>query len=251
MTEDETVVLLHGAAGRSSTLTAELRTWQHRSRSQRAFELAHASRIGGAMIHSRQGGLAPEESEARWRVAHGPGGRYRWDEISRSGEGPGVRGTHGSDGERAWFVGSDAVHLTRPPGAGLLHRLLDPAWVLTHDLDVRGETESNARPALEVRARARPFRLASGGAADMAAERDLVVDAERGFLHRDAALVEGEPYDVMVLREIVLDSPIDPAAFAPHVPPGMPVHDHTKDPPPPPPWARRRRWHVQWPVTRW
>jgi hypothetical protein len=85
----------------------------------------------------------------------------------------------------------------------------------------------------------------------MAAERNLLVDAERGFLHADTALVEGRPYDIMELRDIALDVDIDPALFEPDIPDGVKVFDHSHDPPQPRPWERRRRLHVQWPISRW
>lgn len=87
----------------------------------------------------------------------------------------------------------------------------------------------------------------------MASERDLVVDAERGFLHRDTALVDREPYDTMELRDVVVDVDIDPHIFASRVPAEFKVIDMSQEPPHPMPWERdrRRRWRIQWPVTRW
>ena len=243
------LVLLHGAVDRTTTLTGELRTWQHGSRSQRAFEVARP--VGGTMVHYRGGSDEAQESEAVWRVVQGAGGRYRWDQVSQSGAAVhvGRPGTQGCDGQRAWFVGPDTVHV-HPAHGNALHRLLDPSWVLTHDLDIVGDGESSGRAVALVRATARSSRPRSGGASDMAAERDLVVDAERGFLHSDTGLVDGEPYDLMELRDVVLDPQIDPATFNPEIPPGMRVDDHMGDPVRRP-WERQRRWHFQWPLSRW
>lgn len=58
---------------------------------------------------------------------------------------------------------------------------------------------------------------------NMEAERVLVVDNERAFLH--SALVDGEPYDTMELLDLTLDRQIDPAIYTPEVPPGIPVHE--------------------------
>jgi outer membrane lipoprotein-sorting protein len=247
------LVLLHGAVGRTTTLTGELRTWSHASRSQKAFQSARNVSMGGNMVHYTRRSDGVEESEAVWSVVQGPGGCYRWDQLSQEGSGVGVipLGTQGCDGERAWFVGHDAVYVNRAHANMMESRLLDPTWLLTHDLEIIDESEVNGRAVLNVRASTRETRQRSGGAADWAAERDIVVDAERGFLHRDTALVEGEPYDVMELRALVVDAAVDPAVFEPDVPPGMKVVDHTHDPPLPGPWDRRRRWHFHWPVTRW
>jgi len=180
---------------------------------------------------------------------------YRWDQVSQTGGYVGVapEGPQGCDGERAWHLRTDSVYVTRAHGCALVQRLLDPAWVLTHDLDLLGEDESSGRQVLRVRAVARSSRPRSGGAADMAVERDLAVDAERGFLHADTALVDGQPYDSMELRNIVLDEPVDTSVFDPEIPTGFKVIDRSQDPPTPLPWERdrRRRWHVRWPVSRW
>ena len=106
-----------------------------------------------------------------------------------------------------------------------MQRLVDPSWVLTHDLDVTGPTVANARPALVVRAVARPNRVRSGSPQDLAAERELIVDAERGFLHRDIALFDGVAYDVMEWTELTLDPPLDDATFAIDIPAGFEVID--------------------------
>jgi len=112
-----------------------------------------------------------------------------------------------------------------------IERLADPSWVLTHDLETVGEAFAGDRAVLVVKATARPFRARHGSASDMASERDLVVDAERGFLHRDAALLEGEAYDVLELGGVTLDG--DPAAdtFSVTIPAGAPVLDTSGDDP--------------------
>jgi len=245
-------VLLHDAVHRTKTLTGELRMWRHQARSQRAFGAARSAMMVSGMVHGVRRNDGVDESETLYRVAQGPGGRYRWDEVARSGPRADNtdHGAQGCDGVRAWYVGPEAVRLTRPHGCVVVQRLLDPAWVLSHDLDVVGEATSSGRAVLQVRATARPSRPRSGGPADMAAERDLVVDADRGFLHRDAALVDGEPYDVMELRDVVLDEELDQTIFDPEIPPGMKVLDYTKDQPPPSPWDRKKTWHLRWPIRR-
>ena len=245
--------LLHGAVHRTETLTGELRAWRHNARSQRAFEIAtETATMGGvAMVHGVARFDDVQESETVWRVVQGPGGRYHWQEISLSGSGVGLPGgTQGCDGKRSWSIEPDGVRLGRPRSCALTERLLDPSWVLTHDLEVTGETLAGDRPALQVKAVARPSRPRGGGAADMAAERDLIVDAERGFLHRDSALVEGQPYDIMEMRNVVLDPELDSAVFDPEIPAGAKVFDYSRERPVAP-WNRVRRWHLRWPISRW
>ncbi|HWW54441.1 MAG TPA: hypothetical protein VNY84_11765 [Acidimicrobiales bacterium] len=256
MADGDLLALLHGAADRTTTLTGDLRSWWHASRSSRAFERARVFASGpiGTMVHHVGGpGEVPDEGEMVWRVVHASGGRYRWDPVSQVGpyRGHAPPGRQGSDGQRTWNVGDHTVFIGPRHGSMLGQRLLDPAWALTHDLEIVGDAESSGRSVLRVHAVARPDWPRSGGAAEMAAERDLLVDAERGFLHGDTALVDGEPYDEVSLRSVVLDAPVDPSMFDPDIPAGFEVFDHSTDPPPPLPWERRTRWHFQWPITRW
>ena len=251
MAEAGLLVLLHGAVDRNAAMTGELRTWSHAARSQEAFEVAAAAMAIGGTMHLIGAPDGAEESESRWRVVHAAGGRYRLDQVAQSGRSTGVvhPAAQGCDGERSWYRTAEEVFLGRSR-VNMLMRLLDPSWVLTHDLAVVDRGESSGRPVLHVRATARPSRPRGGGAADVAAERDIVVDAERGFLHADTALVHAEPYDLMELREVIVDPDVDPDVFAPDIPDGMKVNDHTGDVTGRP-WEHRRRWHVQWPVTRW
>ena len=131
MTGDDLVVLLHDAVDRTETLTGELRLWRQQSRSQRAFDIARSAPGVVGMTHSARRSDGVDESETVWRVAHGSGGRYRWDEMTRSG--PRVdnthQGPHGCDGQRAWYVGPEAVRLTRPHGSALVQCLIRAGYL--------------------------------------------------------------------------------------------------------------------------
>lgn len=87
-----------------------------------------------------------------------------------------------------------------------------------------GETPSKLR-ALERKPRAgHSSRIAHG-----ADELQLAVDLERGVLLRHAALLEGSPFEVKEITEIVFDEDLDPELFQLQ----------------PPPERRRRRRRIQ------
>jgi hypothetical protein len=203
---------------------------------------------------ARAGNDQPQETEVRWRFLSGPGGRYRRELVPAVSPRPFMQHPRleGNDGRRAWSITDRHVHIHASRTSELTQRLLDPVWVLTHDLEVTGRTISSGRPVIQVRATARPSRLLHGSAKDMAVERDLVVDAERGFLHADTALVDGLPYDVLELRDVQIDSPVDLAAFELEVPPGAEVIDssaYRRDFRPP--WDRHRwQWRLRHPLAR-
>jgi hypothetical protein len=80
----------------------------------------------------------------------------------------------------------------------------------------------------------------------MAGERDVVVDAQCGFLHSVATLIKGEPYDAMELRDLVLDVEVERGTFSPDIPLGLRVVPLPRTPSAP--W--QRRWRVRWPISR-
>jgi hypothetical protein len=246
------LVLLYGAWERTGPLAGELRSWQHDERSQQAFRVA-GHQVGSFSLLRRSGDDRPEETELCWRFVSGSGGRYRQELIPGTAD-PLMRQRHleGNDGQRAWAITDGQVYINPPRPSEATQRLLDPAWVLTHDLEVTGRRVSSGRPVVQVRATARPARLFSGSAKDMALERDLVVDAERGFLHADTALVDGLPYDILELRDVQIDSPIDLASFELEVPPGAEVIDTSSYQPDfQAPWDRHRwRWRLRHVLAR-
>jgi hypothetical protein len=247
------LVLLHGAWGRAESLSGELRSWQHHEGAQRAFEVA-GHRIGSVGMVRHAGGEEPAETENRWRFVSGPGGRYRQELIPAVSAHPLMRHprVEGNDGQRSWSITDHQVYLHASRPSGLSQRLLDPAWVLTHDLEATGRSLASGRAVIQVRATARPSRLLQGSAKDMAVERDLLVDAERGFLHADTALVDGRPYDLLELRDLQIDSPFDVTAFELEVPPGADVIDasaYRRDFRSP--WDRHPwRWRLRHPLAR-
>jgi hypothetical protein len=247
------LALLHAAWERTGPLSGELRSWQHHERSQQAFGVA-GNRVGGFEMVRHAGGAQPEESECRWLFVSAPDGRYRQELVPAATAHPFVRHPRieGNDGRRAWSIIDEKLHIHPSRPSELTQRLLDPGWVLTHDLEAAGETTSSGRPVLEVRATARPSRMLQGSAKDFAVERDLVVDAERGFLHSDIALVGGLPYDVLEMRGVQVDTTLDPAAFELQVPPGAEVFDSSDYQPDfRAPWDRHPwRWRLRHPLWR-
>jgi hypothetical protein len=55
-----------------------------------------------------------------------------------------------------------------------------------------------------------------------------VVDAERGFLHSDTALVDCEPCDAVELRNIVLNVEVDGTTLAPDIPRPQGLRPHAR-----------------------
>jgi hypothetical protein len=77
-----------------------------------------------------------------------------------------------------------------------------------------------------------------------------VVDAERGSLHSDTALADGERCQITELQNIVVDPEVGATLLELEIPPGVGWHDHSNDRLPVPTWHRRRRLHLHWPIVR-
>lgn len=238
---DELLVLLHGAFGRVSTLAGVMRHWKHFERGRRAFDAALIVRHF-SMTRAPDG--SSQERQELQRIWFSAPRRYREETFS-------VVGPHAEldqdrlkidDGTVGWLIGPKEV--TKVPPGALGHdlmRLLDPAWVLTHDLTVEDELENCGRPVLQVRADARAHVPRSGHAADMAATRQLLVDANLGFLHRSTALLDNEPYDVVEIQDLLLDHELDDGLFHPEIPSGTRIDDYSVRTSPSMPPQRRHR----------
>ena len=219
--------LMHGAFGRVSTVTGVLRHWRRSDLGQRAIETALIVRHV-SMVRAAPG--SPQEREDVQRVWFASPSRYRSETISAVGHLGHLdpQGLAIDDGEVGWLIG--ATEVTKVSSGVLDHdllRLLDPTWTLTHDFMIEGQVEIRGRPVLEVTAAARAHVPRSGNAADMAAKRRLLVDAELGFLHQAVALVDDEAYDILELQDIELDSGIDDELFSPQLLPGTRINDHS------------------------
>lgn len=243
VSEDELVVLLHKAGRNGVALQATLRRWSNAALSRLAMQQAHPDGFSTAMYRPPTKG-EEAASETQWWVIEAPDGRHRWELRSQTPESSGVRiyeQVTVDDGARTIQLYHDHAVISRSGRPSALRRLLDPAWLLTHDLEVISEGNVNDRPTVTACARRRPNRPASGGPTDMAPERRIVVDGNEGFLHADTALLDNEPYETMELLDLHL-GPVTPGSFTLQLPPGLRVLDATKT------QERQRtpRWPLRW-----
>lgn len=172
-----------------------------------------------------------------------PDGRHRWELRSATPAGGVVvhESVRVDDGERTIRLYDDHAVVSRSFRSGL-ERLLDPAWLLTHDLEAVSEGEVNGRPTVTARAIRRLSRSPSGSPTDMAPERRIVIDMEDGFLHSDNAVIDDEPYETMELLDLHLGVPIDAGSFTLQLRPDLRVLDGTS--------TRQGRRTLRWPL-RW
>jgi hypothetical protein len=103
-------------------------------------------------------------------------------------------------------------------GIGPAETLLVPAPVVpVLDLEVLGPGRTLGRDTWRVRAvpAGDPFARLMGlhGLGVGADEYELLVDAERGFLLRAEARLEGRPFRVVEVTELAVDEPIPPETF--------------------------------------
>jgi hypothetical protein len=228
-TDPSLLALLHGAHERTRSWRGRLRQWEHLERSQQAFRAAETltdTTAPGAAAHT-----PASVREEAWMVVFDADGRFRKDAI----DGPDPprldsRQTRieAEDGERFWLITEDQVYIRKAKSwDGVVLRLTDPVWALVHDLEVIGEGVSSDRPVLEVRATPRAHQPRNGHVSEMASERLLLVDQERGFLHSDTALIRGLAYDILEVSDLELDIDIDPRFFTPEIPAGFEIIDMT------------------------
>lgn len=104
--------------------------------------------------------------------------------------------------------------------------MLDPAALLASaQLSIVGERTVAGRAAIAVRGNAFPASplFQDAGLAHMMGEREFVIDAERGIMLRDTCLLDGQPYIVSELSELVFDEPIPSETFVFLAPEGEPI----------------------------
>ena len=215
--------LMRRPGARFRTLQATGRDWQHRSRIDHAYGRGRPIGLAAISLVRTPGEGEPEESENIWRT---------WVEL------PDHRREEfavGNETVSVVFVGStwwswsasrggqtNGGRANSRHGVGPAERLLRPAAVLSSvELDVLGRTEVLSRQAYRVRAvpvTAHDFLLdRSDTGAD---EHELLVDAERGFLLRAEARLNGEPFRVLEMTDLAVDVDIPAATFMPAAPDG-------------------------------
>jgi len=215
--------LLHGAAGRWTTVSCTIAEWRHVARANAAFErsIEESSDRGHSVarmtfVSGESRGPQPETHEHRSRVWIAKPGRSRhetddWIQVRR---GPlwwsWSRHRGFMSNEREPEVGSgDPIERHGPH--------FDPSPLIAH-LDF--ESIEPGGDAIEVRARP---RVTLHGVAPLpvgADEHLLSVDPVRGVVLRVESRYAGEPFWASELSDAVWDETIDDALFTIEVPPG-------------------------------
>lgn len=236
MGRGELVALLDAAPGALRTLRGTVRRWTHLGRQRTAIERANEARGG---VHSvqltvgtRSGGRPAEATEWHSRV---------WFEAPNHWRGEGDDTTlYISDGDRRWegftsFVTERGESPSLADAPPLADWLLPGALLGAFRFDEVSEVEVLGRRCLTAGAEVRPAGphrtlgitslLAHAGLGGD--EHRFVVDAEHGFVVRRAALIDGEPWSITELTELVVDEPIDPALF--RVPAGTTVQTRSEE----------------------
>jgi outer membrane lipoprotein-sorting protein len=226
--------LLHGAAGRVTTLMATLHVWYDEARGIRAaeakWERARRGAVSGAWVaySARKGERPhPRQYEQQTVVRYRHPGRYR---LHRQAN-PDV-GLHEvlqvCDGEREWtYLAADRRAWVQAGSHHDLGRLLDPSWLpAACRLSVAGRSVVEGRPAVEVDGRPRPDPVDLFDQTDWGADGlHVVLDAETGLLLSMTSRFEGEPYRVERLSGVVVNQPLDDELFEFTPPPGVRVDD--------------------------
>ncbi len=228
--------LMHGAAGRYTTLRATIREWRHLERSQRAFERhMEAVESGGRTMVSYGfcAELPPETMEAPTRIWLAPPAKLR---MERTGEGEAH--TVVSDGAHEWSYEPSLGAMVYPATSGSyrgFEHLTDPSMLLgLLDLQPVGSTSVAGRAAILVQARGRGTVWHGPAGLPEGAERhELAVDAERGVLMRAVSFLDEQEFFSHEVLEIAFDEsfPDDTFVFTP--PAGEEIRDAESAFPPP------------------
>ena len=210
--------LLHGAAGRVTTLSATLLDWHDEERALRAVQAAQ--RHGAAIGVLQHKGEPLRQYEQRTLVHYRHPRRYRLHHQANAYVHRPHEVLRVSDGEREWtYVAAERQAYVQAPSQHELFRLLDPSWLpATCILSVAGHTAHEGREAVELHGRPRrdlPDRHLhhQGVGAGQADELHAVVDAATGVLLSVTSRFEGEPYHVERLTEVAINQPLDDELF--------------------------------------
>lgn len=224
--------LMHGARNSFRTIRVVIRDWHHVRRGAQAFErhmAAERRRGGRSSFGTRSTGDQSETYESTSSLWHERPDRWRIQHVQRHDPEPEETVTV-IDGDTWWLYSPSMGALTNEgdPGHGVGRageHLLDPSELIpAHDFEIVGSDERAGRPCIVVRARPRPLEHGFHRGPMGADEVDLLVDAERGVLLRQAARIEGEEYQVSEVLEIEFDGPVPPDTFRFKPPPGEQVH---------------------------
>jgi hypothetical protein len=233
MGRGELVALLDAAPGALRTLRGTVRRWTHVGRARTASERANDARGGEPaellIAWDGSGGMPPETTESESHVWYAAPNRWRVEGDDTT--------LYLSDGDQRWEGFTSFV--TERGGQGEVPGLADSPpladWLLpgallgAYRFDEVTEVEAFGRRCLAATSKTRPTGPpGTMGVTTMLAhagyggdEHRFVVDAEHGFVVRRTALVDGEPWAVTELIQLVVDEPIDPGLF--RVPAGTTV----------------------------
>lgn len=221
----ELIELVGDAFGRTPPLSATFRCWYRLDLLRQAEQDGHASGEGKG---TRVRGMLPPAGDpdavietTDQLLAATQYGSYRL-ERTRNGK----TAAHLSNGVTTWLptaYGEFRVHPASPDPFPATN-LLDPSWLVDYDWSAPQPGIHNDREVLALQAR----RLANAPSVPVAdddrcrqrvlhqrppAEVAVLIDVQYGFLHRMTGMIDGEPFVVEELLDLVLDLPFDESVF--------------------------------------
>lgn len=224
----ELLELVYGATDRVRSLRATLVERQRPQLLKRAFQ-RFGERVefarGGGYFHQVVGGVAAgeEAGEHAWRIdLWAEPGRFRQER-----HGPDIESVLVVDGDQ-WWEWSPVFGLhSHEEQPGVHHHqagldLLDPSVFLSgYQLELAGETIAASRAVRRVRVRSRAaVRRPSHELQLGIEEAELLLDAERGLILRQAEIFAGEEAFVREVEQISYDLALPAETFVFELPPG-------------------------------
>ena len=236
---------LHDARHRWRTVQATVHHWSDAALTRQAWELyaEQARRDGSGVVVSARGsgeppapGLVAHPVERVW--IDGPGGRFRTEREDRLRVRVGETWWHY---DAAWGATSNEADPRVGSGGHDLEEELDPAPLIgLADLELAGDERVDGRSGRRVTVTPRRFpdqRYAPDFAfhAPGSSEFGWVVDDETGVLLRVEVRLDGQPYQVTELHDLVFDGPLNDGLFVFVPPEGVVVRSASESFPRPEP----------------
>ena len=151
---------------------------------------------------------------------------YRLERDWQRDSGSSGTSVHVSDGITKWLPTASGVFHADPadPASFPARELLDPSWLAGYDLGTLRPDIHNDRDVLVIHARRAANPPPEPGEGDnpsapvvgrqrLPVETEVLVDAEYGFLHRMTGLIDGQPFVVNELLDLLVDPPLDEEVF--------------------------------------
>jgi outer membrane lipoprotein-sorting protein len=233
--------LLHGAAGRVSSVQSRWRLWRDEERVHAAF-MAHAKQTGGRTYTARRaargGGSTEHTEEVRFWWQSPASMREQRDTAQGEGAWTGQPNLVIRVGATWWSYSPQTGALTNggderhSHGAGdQFLAMLDPCELIgVLDFTVVGRGQRAGRPVVVVVCRPRlgdrrgPAGFALHHLGLGADEHVIEVEADRGVLLRAEARLEGQALQITEAAEIAFDTRLDPGLFRFEPPAGEELH---------------------------